>query len=133
MTICCIIAKGGCDLMFGERLKTLRENNKLLQKELADILGVTSQTISGWEINRTTPDYETLVKISKYFGVSIDFLLGNEATASKYESELQEKEVLKNALINAGYMQENEDLTDKELENLMDFVKTNKKYIKETR
>lgn len=116
--------------MFGERLKHLRENKNLFQKELGDILHVTSQTISGWEINRTTPDYETLVKIANYFNVSVDYLLGNEKQASKFENELREKEALKMALKNAGYMKDDEDLSDRELERLMKFVSQNKHFIK---
>ncbi len=116
--------------MFGERLKFLRENKNILQKELANVLNTTSQTISGWEISRTKPDYDTLVKIANYFNVSVDYLLGNEKNANKYEQELKEKEILKKTLINIGYMQDGEDLSDEELERLMKFVKNNKEFIK---
>ena len=119
--------------MFGKRLKELREHKNLLQKELAAELNVTMQTISGWEISRTTPDYDTLVKIANFFNVSIDYLLGNEGKAHKLELEISEKDALKNALIENGYMNKGEDLTDAELKKLMEFVKTNKKYIKESK
>ncbi len=119
--------------MFGEKIKQLRENANLYQKELADVLNVTSQTISGWEINRTTPDYDTLVKIANYFNVSTDYLLNNEKKASEYEDKLIEKEALRKALINSGYMQDGEDLSKDELKKLMDFIKINKKYIKDSK
>ena len=77
--------------MFSEKLKTLRENANLLQKELACELNVTSQTISGWEIGRTTPDYETLVKIAQYFQVSTDFLLNNNSKQNNLEAKVQIK------------------------------------------
>lgn len=119
--------------MFGEKLKCLRENKNLLQKELGDILNVTSQTVSGWEINRTRPDYDTLVKIANYFGVTVDYLLGNEANANKIENEVLEKEMLKQLLIKNGYMKDNENLSDDELERLMKFVVNNKNILKENK
>ncbi len=116
--------------MFSKRLKELRESRNMYQKELAYELNVTVQTISGWEIDRTTPDYETLIKIANFFNVSIDFLLGNEENATKLKIKLNEKAVLKKLLVKNNYMKENEELTDKEIERLMDFIKINKDYIK---
>ncbi len=116
--------------MFGERLKYLRENKNLLQKELGDALNVTSQTVSGWEINRTKPDYDMLVTIANFFEVTIDYLLGNEMKATKIENELKEKEALKQLLIKNGYMKENENLSDEELNKLMKFVVNNKDILK---
>ena len=42
----------------------------------------------------------------------------------------KEKEILKHSLISAGYMKENEDLSDEELDKLMKFIKNNKEFIK---
>lgn len=81
--------------MFGEKLKHLRENRNLLQKDLAENLGVTSQTISGWEIDRTRPDYEMLQKIAKLFDVSIDYLLDNEPSEEFKEQSEENQEILK--------------------------------------
>lgn len=112
--------------MFGERLKTLREDAGLYQKELGDVLNVTSQTISGWEINRTKPDYDMLKKIANYFGVSIDYLLGNIPS----KSDEEEIEILRQLLIKSGYMKPGEDLTKKELNNLMKLAKNNREFLK---
>jgi len=54
----------------------LRQENKLLQKELAEELNLTQQTISSYESNKREPDSETLQKIAQYFDVSVDYLLG---------------------------------------------------------
>lgn len=113
--------------MFGDRLKNLREEANLYQKELGDILNVTSQTISGWEINRTTPDYDMLKKIANYFGVSIDYLLGNVSN----KSEEEELETLKQLLIKKGIIKPGEDLSKNEVEKLMKFVKANKEFLKD--
>lgn len=58
------------------RLKELRLEKGLTQKELSIKLNLTQQTYSDYETGRTDPDIETLIKISKILEVSVDFLLG---------------------------------------------------------
>lgn len=62
--------------MFAERLRLLREEKKLTQKDLGKILNVSHQTISFWEKDKE-PNFNTLKNIANYFNVSIDYLLGN--------------------------------------------------------
>lgn len=62
--------------MIGNRLKELRNDKDILQKELAEKLGLTQQTISLYESNKREPDYETLHKIANFFDVSTDYILG---------------------------------------------------------
>lgn len=62
--------------MLGERLKILRGEKKIFQKELANGLNLSQETISLYETNKREPDYETLSRIADYFNVSIDYLLG---------------------------------------------------------
>lgn len=112
--------------MFGDRLKNLREDADLKQKELGKALDVTSQTISGWEINRTKPDYEMLKKIANYFGVSIDYLLGNIPK----KSDEEEIEILRQLLMKNGYMKPGEDLSKVEIKNIMKMLKSNKDFLK---
>lgn len=61
----------------GKRMEGLRENHKpyLHQKELAAILGVTQQMISNAERGKTMPSLDLLIKISQYFGVTIDYII----------------------------------------------------------
>ena len=115
--------------MNGNKLRELREKRGILQKQLAISVGVSTSTIGMYEQSRREPDNNTLKKIANYFGVSTDYLLDNENSNIKNKSK--DKEVLKNVLIENGYMNKGEDLSDEELKNLMEFVKTNKKYIKE--
>ena len=63
---------------FGDILRELRLKNELTGDELGKILNVTKVAISNYENNRRNPDHATLVKISNYFDVSIDYLLGNK-------------------------------------------------------
>lgn len=64
--------------MFSERIKRLRSNNNLTMDALAEKLNVTKSRISMWENNGTVPREDVLIQLSKMFGVSIDYLLGNE-------------------------------------------------------
>jgi len=57
-------------------LKNLRKSHKLSQDEMAAKLFVTRQAVSRWETGATVPAVETLMLMSKEFGVSINTLLG---------------------------------------------------------
>lgn len=117
-------------IMNGNKLRALREKKGLLQKELANEIGISTSTIGMYEQGRREPDFETVKKLANYFGVSIDYLADNESKLFN-DDELKEKEILKHSLINAGYMKENEDLSDEELQKLMKFIKNNKEFIKD--
>lgn len=58
------------------KIKELREEKGLMQKELGDIIGISQNTLSQYENGKREPDYETLKKIAEYFDVSTDYLLG---------------------------------------------------------
>lgn len=62
--------------MFAIRLKELRQNRNLSQKELAEILNVSTGTVGNWEVGLREPDFQTLTKIADIFNVSCDYLLG---------------------------------------------------------
>ena len=61
--------------MLGERLKLLRQAHNLNQVQLADELHVSKQSVSNWENTSIMPSIEILLKISRYFRVSTDYLL----------------------------------------------------------
>ena len=61
--------------VFGKKLKELRLEKGLSQRELGKIFNVCNQTISFWEIGSREPDLDTLILIARYFEVSIDSLL----------------------------------------------------------
>ena len=63
---------------FGKILKLLRCDKDISQRTLSEEFGVTKQTISLWETGQREPDFDTLVKIAKYFNVTTDYLLGIE-------------------------------------------------------
>ena len=57
-------------------LKNLRQSRGLKQKELADILGITSATYSRYETGKFQLNQSVLYKLVKYFNVSSDFFIG---------------------------------------------------------
>lgn len=61
---------------FGERLKELREENHLLNKQLATELNVEPSTITNWEKGNRCPKDDILIKLADYFNCSVDYLLG---------------------------------------------------------
>lgn len=62
--------------VFGKRLKEIRLENELTQKQLAEILQTTDDSIYSWEKGRSQPSIETLRKICIELNVSADYLLG---------------------------------------------------------
>lgn len=59
----------------GNRLKTLRMEHEISQRELAEALGVSNSTISRIEKVDSLPDTKTLIAYSEHFGVSTDWIL----------------------------------------------------------
>lgn len=66
---------------FGELLTELRIDRKLSQKQLGEIIFVSSGTISNYENNIHYPDVEKLICLADYFDVTIDYLLGRSTSA----------------------------------------------------
>ena len=61
------------------RLKELRISRHVSQKELAERLGISQQTVASWEVGRTEPSNLFLSSLSDLFNVSTNYLLGKEA------------------------------------------------------
>lgn len=66
------------DKVFNIRLKEIRLENKLSQKQTAEKLKISVTCYAGYEQGYRQPDLKTLVKICKEFDVSSDYLLGLE-------------------------------------------------------
>lgn len=111
--------------MFGERIKELRKNKGLSQEELGECFSISGPAVSKWEAGLSEPDNLTLIKLSNFFGVSTDYLLGKSDLIAEKEIE-----VLKQLLIRNGFMKSDEDLTNKEVDKLMKFINANKDFLK---
>ena len=77
---------------FANRLKLLRTERKMTQKELGQALVVRNSIISFYEVGERTPSIEKLIKVAKYFRVSTDYLLGLDADRGGIDTDgLDEK------------------------------------------
>ncbi|HJF87013.1 MAG TPA: helix-turn-helix domain-containing protein [Companilactobacillus farciminis] len=77
------------------RLKELRKENRLTQKELAQQLGCSQQTITWYETEKRQPRIETWQKIADFFHVPTEYLMGltnNTVTISVNDLNLAEQE-----------------------------------------
>ena len=66
------------NLVIGKKLLYLRKRNKLTQAELAEKLNYSDKAISKWEKGESLPPVEVFYNISKLYGVSLDFIIGDE-------------------------------------------------------
>lgn len=85
----------GGDILIGNRLKKLRDEAGMGQKELCDLFNIEQSTLANYENNRRTPKIDILLKIAKYFNVSTDYLLGITETKLPYGYTLLPTESMK--------------------------------------
>lgn len=75
--VICQQKKGGfMKTILGERLKELREERGYTQKQLSEELGINSVTYLHYEKEQREPPLSLLADIARFYGVSVDYLLG---------------------------------------------------------
>ena len=74
----------------GSKIKAARLEKKLTQEQVAELLGVSRQTISNWENEKSYPDIISVIKMSDCYEVSLDYLLKGEQTMKTYYEYLEE-------------------------------------------
>ena len=62
-----------------KNLRILRQKKGISQQQLADVLGISQQSVNKYENHNIEPDIATLITLSDYFGVSVDYLIGKNA------------------------------------------------------
>ena len=73
---CTVKFIGGIDVNFGEKIKELRQQNALSQRQLAEKLDVTQRTVRGWELEGRIPKQACIYEsIAALFGCPVDYLL----------------------------------------------------------
>ncbi|MCD7844141.1 MAG: helix-turn-helix domain-containing protein [Clostridiales bacterium] len=73
----------------GLKIKNARINANLTQEQVAEAIGVSRQTISNWENEKTYPDIISVVKMSDLYNISLDHLLKEEKTMPGYLDYLE--------------------------------------------
>ena len=76
-----------------KRIRDLREDNDKLQKEIAQLLGISQQYYSEYENGNRTIPINHLITLAKYYGTSIDYLVG-------LSDELNKKDNIKKIITN---------------------------------
>ena len=76
----------------GTKIKEARMEAQLTQEQVADELGISRQTMSNWENNKTYPDIVSVIKMSDLYKVSLDYLLkgSGEKQMTNYMEYLEE-------------------------------------------
>lgn len=66
-------------MTLGQRLYEMRRSKGLSQEQVADVLGVTRQTVSKWETDQTTPDFDKILPLCELYNITTDELLKGES------------------------------------------------------
>ncbi len=70
------------NITIGERLKSLRQASGMNQMQVAQVLDIKRETYASWEIGRSSPKYDLLIKIAQLYNVSLEYLLTGEKQES---------------------------------------------------
>lgn len=87
----------------GEKIAALRKKNNLTQEQLAEVLGVARQSVSRWEMDVAFPETEKLIKLSKLWDCSIDFLLNEESLMQEKAKEMYSAREICRFIRECGY------------------------------
>lgn len=79
--------------MVADKIRTLREKMGITQAELAKQLGLTRAGVNAWEMGISVPSTQYIVELAMFFGVSSDYLLGINATATVSVEGLSDREI----------------------------------------
>lgn len=74
-------------MTIGERLLKLRKERNLSQEELANVLDVSRQTISKWETDQSSPDFDKIIPLCDFFGITSDELLTGNSNIKEAKKE----------------------------------------------
>lgn len=68
-----------------KNLKQLREASATSQRQLANAIGISQQSINKYENHKIEPDIDTMIQIADYFNTSVDYLIGHTEIRQKIE------------------------------------------------
>lgn len=108
--------------IIGGRIKSLRQDRNMTQRDLANALHIANTTLSQYESGQRVPSDDVKMQIANYFDVTIDYLLGlssDRSNAKKSISNAQASEILKRKFIEHGIIKEGEDITDEQVDNYL--------------
>ena len=113
----------------GNRLRELRNEKRISQSQLAKIIHVGKSTISRYENAERGITSETLTELAKYFNVTTDYFLGISSVRNEYPNDFIDVPLNTSIVINAVKNIEFQKFTTKELNEFIELMKENAKYI----
>ena len=91
-------------MTLGQNIKKLRRNADMTQEELAEMLSISSQAVSRWEVGTAMPDISLLPSLCNIFNVSSDVLLGIDSVGK--QAEIDKVRTRAHSFSSRGYFQE---------------------------
>lgn len=95
-------------MKIGERLRQARQGRELTQEELAERIGVSRQTISSWENDRSYPDIGSVIALSELYGISLDELLKEDQKMIEHLKEstdqVRSRQHFSRVVVTAAYL-----------------------------
>ncbi|MBQ4641135.1 MAG: helix-turn-helix transcriptional regulator [Oscillospiraceae bacterium] len=79
--------------MVADRIRFLREQMQMTQTDLSKRLGITRSSVNAWELGISIPSTQYIVELAEIFGISTDFLLGVEDTATISVAGLTQRDI----------------------------------------
>lgn len=74
-------------MALGERIKECRQNTGMSQEKVAELVGVSRQAVTKWEVNQSAPNTENLFKLAEIFGTTVDLLLNSDEDSKQSPAE----------------------------------------------
>lgn len=74
-------------MTLGERIKACRQRAGMSQEKVAELVGVSRQAVTKWEVNQSAPNTENLFKLAEIFGTTVDLLLASENESPQASAE----------------------------------------------
>lgn len=71
-------------MRYNERIRELREDNFLTQQKIADLLHIGQRTYADYESGKTRIPVDSLIKLAKYYDVSVDYISGASDMKNEY-------------------------------------------------
>ncbi len=98
-------------MTLGSKIQKLRKSRSLSQEAFADIMNVSRQSVSKWELDQTYPEINKLIEIADYFGVSLDDLLRDNADSTESIQCMNKEQASQTEVPDKGY-EENGNITN---------------------
>lgn len=92
--------------MIGDKIRELREEKDIKQKDLASFLGISPSTVGMYEQNRRTPDSEMILKLANFFNVTTEYILGRSNLRTPSTETVKEQKLSPEVETIAAHLEE---------------------------